>query len=114
MSKTTSQARKQRRSYELWLKKNNPQAYKEWKSQSTERGKMLSEQQEEKIREAESTRLEAIQADMINRLESEGKTKEEIDREISIWALTIKPWGSTENKLTRKEAEKQYDLELKS
>lgn len=114
MSKTTSQARKQRRAYELWLKKTNPTAYKEWKSQSTERGKSLMEQQEEKVREVETAKLEKAQAELINRLESEGKTKEEIDRHVSIWALTIKPWGTSEKRISWKEAEKQYELELKS
>jgi len=35
----SSQSRKQRRSYEKFLKKNDPKGYKEWKSNSIERGK---------------------------------------------------------------------------
>lgn len=109
MSKTTSQSRRQRRSYELWLKKNNPTAYKQWKSQSFQRGKTLSNEFEEKIRENETARLEKIQAELINKLSEEGKTQEEIDRHVNIWAMTLKPWGSDEKKLKLKDAQKEYD-----
>jgi len=109
MSKTTSQSRRQRRAYELWLKKNNPAAYKQWKSQSFQRGKSLSNEFEEKVRENETTRLEKIQAELINKLSEEGKTQEEIDRHVNVWAMTLKPWGSDEKRLNLKDAEKEYD-----
>jgi len=109
MSKTTSQSRRQRRAYELWLKKNNPAAYKQWKSQSFQRGKSLSNEFEEKVRENETTRLEKIQAELINKLSEEGKTQEEIDRHVNVWAMTLKPWGSDEKRLKLKDAEKEYD-----
>jgi|688.fasta_scaffold1234360_1 hypothetical protein len=109
MSKTTSQSRRQRRAYELWLKKNNPAAYKQWKSQSFQRGKTLSNEFEEKVRENETTRLEKIQAELINKLSEEGKTQEEIDRHVNVWAMTLKPWGSDEKRLKLKDAEKEYD-----
>lgn len=109
MSKTTSQSRSQRRAYELWLKKNNPAAYKQWKSQSFQRGKTLSTEFEEKVRETETARLEKIQAELINKLSEEGKTQEEIDRHVNVWAMTLKPWGSDEKRLTLKDAQKEYD-----
>lgn len=114
MSKTTSQSRRQRRAYELWLKKNNPSAYKQWKSQSFQRGKTLSQEFEDKVRENETANLEKIQAELINKLSDEGKSQEEIDRHVNIWAMTLKPWGSDEKKLKLKEAEKQYDLSINS
>ena len=111
MQKTSSPGRKQRRAYENWLKKNNPIAYNEWKSQNQLRGKSLSDEQAERVRDAETQRLETIQGELINKLKDEGKSQDEIDRYLSIWVNTIKPWGSDEKPLSWKEAEKEYDLE---
>lgn len=40
----SSQSRKQRRAYEKFLKKTNPQAYKEWKSDSINRGNQIHQE----------------------------------------------------------------------
>lgn len=40
----SSQARKQRRMYERYLKKANPTAYKQYKSQSAQRGKEIHQE----------------------------------------------------------------------
>lgn len=44
MSKPMSQSRRQRRAYEKFLKKTNPQAYKEWKEDSINRGKQIHQE----------------------------------------------------------------------
>jgi len=111
MSKSTSTARKQRRSYELWLKKTNPIAYREWKSESLKRGKFIHEQNVEAVNKSLEEQYEAHQGKIIERLKSEGKSQEEIDRHISIWVSTLKVWGSDERPMSWTEAEKQYDLE---
>lgn len=40
----SSQSRKQRRAYEKFLKKTNPEAYVEWKSESINRGKQIHQE----------------------------------------------------------------------
>jgi len=67
-----SQARSQRRSYELWLKRTNPTAYKEWKSQSHARGKQIFEQNVEAVRTAEAERLENLQTEKIVAMKADG------------------------------------------
>ena len=114
MSKTTSQSRSERRKYEKFLKKHNPAAYAEWKSNSTERSKKFVDEQNQLIEDKQTEYLEGIQNKLINDLRNLGKTQEEIDRHIAIWIKTLKPWGSTDKPLTWKEAEKEYELESKS
>lgn len=114
MSKTISQSRSQRRNYEKFLKKTNPTAYKEWKENSIERGKKFEEEQTRLVEDKHAEALEGIQNKIIQDLRNEGKSQEEIDRHMSIWIKTIKPWGSNEKPLSWKEAEKEYELELSS
>ncbi len=111
MSKSVSNARKQRRSYELWLKKNNPVAYREWKINSLERGKSIHQQNVDAINKSLEENYEAQQGRIIERMKTEGKSQEEIDRHISIWVSTLKVWGSDEKPLRWKDAVSQYDLE---
>jgi len=114
MSKTTSQTRAQRRSYEKFLKKTNPIAYKEWKESSIERGKRFEEEQTQFIEDKHTEALESIQNKMIQDLREQGKTQEEIDKHVSVWVKTIKPWGSVEKPLSWKDAVKEYELETSS
>lgn len=109
MSKSVSSARKQRRSYELWLKKNNPTEYREWKSESIKRGKSIHQQTIESANKALEEKYEAQQGKIIEKMKSEGKSQEEIDRHISIWISTLKIWGSDEKTLKWKDAITQYD-----
>lgn len=53
----SSQSRKQRRAYEKFLKKTNPQAYKEWKADSINRGKQLHQEHLDNIA-IDSTKIE--------------------------------------------------------
>ena len=111
--KNTSQARKQRRSYELWLKKNNIAAYKEWKANSHLRGKQLMDNQTTAVRNKEEESLEALQTKIISDMRNNGKTEEEINKYIAIWVKTLRLWGSDEQALTWKEAEREYEEENK-
>lgn len=108
-----SQARKQRRSYELWLKENNIAAYKEWKSNRHTRGKQLIETQNAAVRNKEEETLEARQTKIISDMRDKGKTEEEINKYIAIWVKTLRLWGSDEQPLTWKEAEREYEEEKK-
>jgi hypothetical protein len=111
---STSDSRKQRRNYELWLKRTNKEAYKKWKSESVKRGNAIHEQNTEAIRNAESEMLEKKQTDIIVRMREEGKTEEQIDEFIAIWIKTIKTWGSDEPKLSLRKATKEYKKESKN
>jgi hypothetical protein len=111
--KVTSQARKQRRNYELWLKKNNIAAYKEWKANRYQRGNSLQETQRELVTKSEESFLEDMQTKIISEMREDGKSNEEIDRYISIWVKTLSLWGSGEKRLSWKEAEREYEEERK-
>ena len=113
MSKTQSTAKRQRRAYELWLKKTNPVAYKEWKSHSRERGIQLQNAQSESVRKMEEEHLEKIQTDMIVKMKAEGKTDAEIDQHIAIWVKTLKIWGSNERPMRFRDAVKEFNAENK-
>ncbi len=112
MSKTASMSRRQRRNYENWLKKYNPTAYKEWKSSSLERGNSLHENHVNSVTESQESHYQNIQANKIIALQEKGLSEKEIEREIAIWTMTLKPWNTTDKALTLKEATKLYDLEL--
>ena len=111
--KKTSQARMQRRSYELWLKKNNIAAYKEWKANRHARSKQLIENQNSIVRNQEEENLEKLQTKIISDMRNNGKTDEEINKYIAIWVKTLHLWGSDEQPLTWKEAEREYEEENK-
>jgi hypothetical protein len=111
--KNTSQARKQRRSYELWLKKNNIAAYKEWKANRHVRAKSLMDSQTEAVRKTEEETLEAMQTKIISQMKNDGKSNEEIDRYIGIWVKTLKLWATDEQPLSWKEAVAEYEEENK-
>jgi hypothetical protein len=96
MNKQTSQARKQRRLYEAFLKKFHPAQYREYKAGVIERGKKIHASNVEEIRKAEEARYEAIQTRLIQDMRNEGKSNEEIDEYINDWVQTIKVWGSDE------------------
>jgi hypothetical protein len=112
MAKAISQSRAQRRNYEKFLKATNPAAYKEWKDNSLERGNQYKEQHTQIIEDKQTQHFEDIQAKLIQDMLAQGKTQQEIDKHISIWVKTIKPWGSTEKPLSWKDAEKEYELEM--
>lgn len=106
-----SNSRTQRRSYEKWLKKTNPQAYKEWKLNSVERGSRLHQENVESVRKSHEEFYEKAQTNMIVKLQNEGKTTEEINKLVSIWIKTIQPWASPEKALSLKDATNEYELE---
>lgn len=109
--KRQSQARKQRRSYELWLKKNNPVEYRAWKSINQLRGKKIQEENAEIIRNKEAESLEKRQAQMIVDMKKKGMSDSEINRHIEIWVRTLDLWASEEKGLKWKEAEKEWESE---
>lgn len=89
-----SQHRKQRRAYELWLKKNDPIKYREWKSESQSRGRQIHTENVEKVRQTESECYENLQTNMIVDMRRNGLSDMEIDERIENWTKTIKVWGS--------------------
>jgi hypothetical protein len=101
-----SQSRKQRRAYELWLKKVDPIKYREWKSNSQERGKQIHSDNVEKVRQSESEFYENMQTQMIDRLRNEGLSNQEIDEQVENWVKTIKVWGSDERPIRRRQLAK--------
>ena len=105
-----SQSRRQRRAYELWLKKVDPAQYREWKKDSLMRGKATHEENEEQVRKAEEAFYEALQTKMIESLRVEGRSNEEIDSFIEDWAQTIKVWGSHEKPLRMHDIKKAKSL----
>lgn len=107
MSKNQSQARKQRRLYEKYLKKFNPTQYKEWKSGSIERGKKLHAQNVEAAFKAQEEYYEGLQTKIIQGMKAEGKTNEEIDAYINDWVKTIKIWGSGERPMRWREIRRE-------
>jgi len=109
--KKQSQARKQRRSYELWLKKNNPAAYREWKSINQVRGSKIHEENAEIVRKKEEESLERRQAKMIVDMRARGMSDADINKHIEIWVKTIKLWGSGEKALSVKEARREWESE---
>jgi hypothetical protein len=96
MSKQTSQARKQRRLYEAYLKKFHPAQYREYKAGVIARGKQIHEQHVEATRKNEEAYYEAIQTKMIQQMREEGISNDAIDEYINDWVQTIKVWGSNE------------------
>jgi hypothetical protein len=101
-----SQSRKQRRAYELWLKKVDPIKYREWKANSQERGKQIHSDNVEKVRQSESEFYENMQTQMIDRLRNEGLSNQEIDEQVENWVKTIKIWGSDERPIRRRQLTK--------
>jgi|NOAtaT_6_FD_contig_61_901994_length_2019_multi_4_in_0_out_0_3 hypothetical protein len=106
-----SQARKQRRSYELWLKKNNIEEYKKWKALNQLRGRTIHQENVELVQKAEAERLEKLQNEKIREMKKRGMSNEEIDRHIEIWVKTLKLWGTHEKPLSWKEAEREWASE---
>ena len=103
MPKKQSNARNQRRAYELYLKKNAPEQYKIWKSTVIERGAKTHEQNTEEVRKSEEAYFEGMQAKIIQSMKDEGKSNEEIDEYINDWVKTLKVWGSNERPMRRRE-----------
>ena len=106
-----SQARKQRRSYELWLKKNNIEEYKKWKATNQLRGRTIHNENVELVQKAEAERLEKLQTKMIQDMRKRGMNDTEINRHIEIWVKTISLWGVHEKPLSWKEAEREWEAE---
>jgi uncharacterized membrane protein YebE (DUF533 family) len=96
MRKPQSQSRAQRRAYEAFLKKTNPAAYKQWKSEAIERGNQIHEANAEAVRKAEEEHYEKLQTSLIASMRADGKTDAEIDEFIADWVQTIKLWGVEE------------------
>jgi len=88
-----SQARKERRVYQNWLKKNNPKGYEEMKSADEFQGKTIHKANVEASIVSQQEQLEALQTRMIVALRKQGKTNEEIDAHISEWIKNIKIVG---------------------
>ena len=106
-----SQARKQRRSYELWLKKNNPVEYRAWKSINQLRGRKIQEENAEIVRNKEAENLEKRQAQMIVDMKRRGMSDSEINRHIEIWVKTLNLWGVHEKPLSWNEAVREWESE---
>jgi hypothetical protein len=102
-----SQSRQQRRAYEKWLKKTDPIKYKEWKSESHERGKKIHSENVERIRQHESDVYEGHQTRIIESLRNEGFSDSEIDEQVEDWTKTIKVWGSSERPMRRREIQRE-------
>tara|TARA_B110000503_G_C7150587_1_gene414975 strand:- start:1546 stop:1872 length:327 start_codon:yes stop_codon:yes gene_type:complete len=100
---SNTQARKQRRSYEKFLKKNHPEQYKEYKSGVKDRGNQIHQENVKKVEDAQAAYYENVQGQIINKMKSEGKTQEEIDSYLEDWALTLNIWGSDEKPLRARE-----------
>ena len=98
-----SQARKQRRSYELFLKKYHPEQYKEYKSGVKERGIKIHQENVEKVEQSQAAYYEELEGNIINHMKSEGKTQEEINIHLEDWAQGLKVWGSKERPLRPRE-----------
>lgn len=98
-----SQARKQRRSYEKFLKKNHPEQYIEYKSGVKERGIKIHEENVKKVEESQAAYYEEIQGQLINKMKSEGKSQKEIDDYLEDWSQTLKIWGSKERPMRARE-----------
>jgi hypothetical protein len=107
MSKTQSQARKQRRLYEKFLKKFNPVQYKEYKAGVLERGIKIHQANVDAVTKAEEARYEEIQNRIIQNMRAEGKSNEEIDSYIEDWVKTIKVWGSDSRPMRWREIQKE-------
>lgn len=84
-----SQNRKQRREYELYLKKTDPKKYKEWKSGVSERGKQYHQAVEESARAAQNEFLEEKQRNMILDLRNRGYSDAQIDEYMAKWVESI-------------------------
>lgn len=109
--KRQSQARKQRRSYELWLKKNNPVEYRAWKSVNQIRGRKIQEENTEIVRNKEAENLEKRQAQIILDMKNRGMSDSEINRHVEIWVKTLNLWGVHEKSLSLKKAKKEWESE---
>lgn len=96
MHRPQSQARAQRRAYEKFLKKTNPEAYKQWKSEAIERGRQIHESNVEAVRKSEEEHYEKIQTQMIEAMREQGFDNTQIDEKIAEWVQTIKVWGAGE------------------
>jgi hypothetical protein len=96
MRKQQSQARKQRRLYEAYLKKFHPAQYKEWKAGVIARGKKIHEANVEAANKSQEEYYEKLQMKIVQDLRAEGKSNDEIDAYINDWVQTIKIWGSGE------------------
>ena len=107
MKKQQSQARKQRRLYERYLKTFNPAQYKIWKAGVMERGAKIHEQNVEAIRKEEEARYEAIHTQIITSMKADGKTNAEIDEYINDWVKTIKVWGSDSRPMRWREIQRE-------
>jgi hypothetical protein len=101
-----SQPRKQRRAYELWLKKNDPAKYREWKADSQTRGRQIHAENVEKVRQSESEYYENLQTKMINDMRNDGFSDSEIDEHVEDWTKRIKVWGSEERPMRNREIRK--------
>ena len=106
-----SASRRQRRQYEKYLKKTNPSVYRQWKSQSQERGQKLFNEHKENTLKEQETYLENLQTQVITSLKLAGKSDSEIDRYVEIWVKTIKLWGQPESGMRWHDAVKECDLE---
>jgi hypothetical protein len=91
-----SKSRRQRRAYEMYLKKYDRQKYYEWKSKVQERGKALFETNREAVEKSEQEFYEGMQTRLIDTLRSKGFEDSTIDTYIEDWVQTIKAWGSSE------------------
>lgn len=110
MKNKTSEARKQRRLYEMFLKKYKPAQYLEWKAGASERGNKIHTENTEAVRKTEEAMYEAIQTRMIQRMKSEGKSDSDIDVFIEDWVKGLKLWGSSERPMRLREIKRERNL----
>jgi hypothetical protein len=107
----SSYAREQRRAYEKWLRKTDINKYREWKSESIERGNKIHQENVERVRQQESENYEKRQTEMIENLREKGYSDSEIDEHVEGWVSSIKPWASGV-KLTRKRHQGKEKVEI--
>jgi hypothetical protein len=105
-----SQARRQRRAYEIYLKKTDFPKYREWKDKVKERGRALFFSNREAVEKKEEEFYENMQTQLIQTLRDKGVEDSAIDQYIEDWVQTLKVWGSNEKPLKWKEVQRQKEL----
>lgn len=82
--------RKQRREYEIWLKKNEPAKYAEYKAEAKSRGQKVHQAHVENLRAKQDAFYEQKQKDIIASMRTAGRTDAEIDEYVAKWIEGIK------------------------
>lgn len=85
------QARRERRAYEKWLKKNDPAAYAEWKAGAHERGREIHAENRRAVEQTITEHYERQQALLEAQWRAKGLSEKEIEAKLEAWFLTVDP-----------------------